>query len=572
MRPKMKRFGHWMVAGMTAGVVYGAPGRPTMESPAPGDCPARRPVFEWTAADQASSYLLSITRNGEPWLEKWTRKTRWSPRFDLPEGVYEARVIAWDGAEYGQWSARVKFRRVFAPALSGVNGIRKDGEEILLAAGEGMEIETDPEANTIWFHAAPVTVTQLVDRAVVTEKLADGAVTTEKLAHGAVSTPKIMDGAVSTDKIADGAVTSEKVANGAITTEKLTNGAVSTSKLLPGAVTTETIADNAVTEAKLADGAVTVRRIAAQAVGTTALADGAVTRQKLAAGALHPADLSSGGASEGQVLKWNGAGWAPATLQVLKSFAEGEIAIAPTVFGAGCIAIGENNTSQGEYNAVVGGKENTSGFGTRFSGILGGVSNSVSSIANYSVIVGGRQNVVTKDYCLAAGRQAAATNMGAFVWADSMGVVAGSWGSNTVLFRASGGVRFESATPGAANHRVEWKPGDGAWLFSSDRALKEDLAPVDSAAVLERVASLPVYEWNFRGSDRRHIGVMAQDFHACFPLAGAEETMLDSADLHGVTLAAVQGLYEALKAERARADALEARLLRLEAVLAEPER
>jgi len=355
MRPKVRRVGSWIVAGMTAAVGYGAPGRPMMESPAPGDCPARRPVFEWTAADQASSYLLSITRNGEPWLEKWTRKTRWSPRFDLPEGVYEARVIAWDGAEYGQWSARVKFRRVFAPALAGVNGIRKDGEEILLAAGEGMEIETDPEANTIWFHAAPVTVTQLVDRAVVTEKVADGAVTTEKLAHGAVSTSKVMDGAVIANKIADGAVTAAKVANGAITTEKLTNGSVTTSKLLHGAVTTETIADGAVTEAKLADGAVTAPRIAVQAVGTTALADGAVTRQKLAAGALHPADLSSGGASDGQVLKWNGTAWAPATPQVLKSFVEGEIAIAPTIFGAGCIAIGENNTSQGEYNTVVGG-------------------------------------------------------------------------------------------------------------------------------------------------------------------------------------------------------------------------
>jgi hypothetical protein len=140
----------------------------------------------------------------------------------------------------------------------------------------------------------------------------------------------------------------------------------------------------------------------------------------------------------------------------------------------------------------------------------------------------------------------------------------GSWGTNTVVFMASGGVRFQSSTPGTANHMVQWKPGDASWQFSSDRTLKEGIVPVDVEAVLDGVSAIPVAQWRFKGSQRVHIGVMAQDFHASFPLAGSEETMMDSADLHGVSMAAIQALHAELKAERARNAALEARLEALE--------
>ena len=126
-----------------------------------------------------------------------------------------------------------------------------------------------------------------------------------------------------------------------------------------------------------------------------------------------------------------------------------------------------------------------------------------------------------------------------------------------MTFKANGGVRFQSDSPGQANHRVQWVPGDSSWQFSSDRNLKEGFSPVDPRAVLEKVAALPVQSWRFKGYSRAHVGVMAQDFHAAFPLDGASETMIDSADLQGISLAAIQGLYAELQEARARIRVLE---------------
>ncbi|MCC6462291.1 MAG: tail fiber domain-containing protein [Saprospiraceae bacterium] len=63
------------------------------------------------------------------------------------------------------------------------------------------------------------------------------------------------------------------------------------------------LADNAVNTAKIADNAVSSTKIINQAVSTEKLADQAVTGGK----------IDAMGAASGQVLKWNGTTWAPAT-------------------------------------------------------------------------------------------------------------------------------------------------------------------------------------------------------------------------------------------------------------------
>ena len=65
--------------------------------------------------------------------------------------------------------------------------------------------------------------------------------------------------------------------------------------------------------------------------------------------------------------------------------------------------------------------------------------------------------------------------------------------------------------------------------------------------MLRRVASLPVTEWKYIGHQAQcHIGLTAQDWHAAFPLNDSD-TALNTADLHGVYLAAIQGSVEELK-------------------------
>lgn len=66
-------------------------------------------------------------------------------------------------------------------------------------------------------------------------------------------------------------------------------------------ITTVELNNNAVTSAKIADGTIV----------TIDLADGSVTDAKV--GLLTPAKLSAGGATSGQVLKWNGSNWTAQT-------------------------------------------------------------------------------------------------------------------------------------------------------------------------------------------------------------------------------------------------------------------
>ena len=131
----------------------------------------------------------------------------------------------------------------------------------------------------------------------------------------------------------------------------------------------------------------------------------------------------------------------------------------------------------------------------------------------------------------------------------------GATTANQVSFRCQGGVRFSSGAVGI-NQQVTWAPGDGSWNFVSDREQKEGFEDVDVAAVLEKVAALPLSWWRYIGYDVKHIGPMAQDFHAAFDL-GRDEKGLDGADLDGVALAAIQGLYQENQDLKARVTELE---------------
>jgi hypothetical protein len=81
--------------------------------------------------------------------------------------------------------------------------------------------------------------------------------------------------------------------------------------------------------------------------------------------------------------------------------------------------------------------------------------------------------------------------------------------------------------------------------FSSDRALKENVAPVDRHEILARVGRLPIARWNYtaEGAAVQHVGPMAQDFHAAFGL-GADDRRISAVDASGVGLASIQALYE----------------------------
>jgi hypothetical protein len=92
----------------------------------------------------------------------------------------------------------------------------------------------------------------------------------------------------------------------------------------------------------------------------------------------------------------------------------------------------------------------------------------------------------------------------------------------------------------------------------SDRNLKRDIQAVDEQAVLESVARMPISTWSYKNDDPsvRHLGPMAQDFHAAFRL-GSTDRAYDPIDAHGVEFAAIQALYERLRKDEALLERLQ---------------
>ncbi|MBK7146607.1 MAG: tail fiber domain-containing protein [Xanthomonadales bacterium] len=149
-------------------------------------------------------------------------------------------------------------------------------------------------------------------------------------------------------------------------------------------------------------------------------------------------------------------------------------------------------------------------------------------------------------------------DQGTFVWADSQPASLPSTGPNQFLVRASGGIWFGSNSLALipAGRFLNTSTGGylssaGVWTDSSSRAVKTDFEVIDPGSVLGRVLALPIREWSYRAApDVRHVGPVAEDFHAAFGL-GEGDTHLASLDTAGVALAAIQGLNAKLEAENA---------------------
>src|SRR3954469_11385104 len=99
----------------------------------------------------------------------------------------------------------------------------------------------------------------------------------------------------------------------------------------------------------------------------------------------------------------------------------------------------------------------------------------------------------------------------------------------------------------------------------SDRNAKKNIAPADTRQILDKVAHLPISTWTYNEepSAVRHLGPMAQDFHASFGL-GNDDRTYNSVDAHGVALASIQALERMVEAQERRIAKLERDNQRLE--------
>jgi hypothetical protein len=216
------------------------------------------------------------------------------------------------------------------------------------------------------------------------------------------------------------------------------------------------------------------------------------------------------------------------------------------------ISGGRNNGSNGRY-ATIGGGDNNAANGS-WATIAGGFDNSAS--ASWTAIPGGYQNLASAQYAVAMGRYARAINTNSFVFSAG-GDTTQSFGVNTFTARAPGGVRFYTDAS-ATNVGASLAAGSGTWSALSDRNVKENFEAVNTSDVLKKIEALEISRWNYKTQDDaiRHIGPMAQDFHAAFAV-GENNTTITTVDADGVLFAAIQELLK-------RNLELEARIKKLE--------
>jgi hypothetical protein len=278
-------------------------------------------------------------------------------------------------------------------------------------------------------------------------------------------------------------------------------------------------------------------------------------------------------------------------------------------------------------STIAGGWLNTINVSAEYAVVGGGSQNNV--VGMHGIIPGGVDNLAGTN-SFAAGRRAKAVHTGSFVWADSTDADLITQGNNQFLIRANGGVGIGTANtpaalnivgpasipPGAmpspdnglllgsqGNSGYKWiqsylgplvlnlqgnnvgigknNPGSAldvngtvtATAFNppSDRNLKENFTRVSPREVLDKVATLPITRWNFKGdASTPHVGPMAQDFHAAFGV-GTDDKHIATVDADGVALAAIQGLNQKVEAENAQLrkenEQLKARLEKLERLI-----
>jgi len=425
-------------------------------------------------------------------------------------------------------------------------------------------------------------VMEIPDGSITEAKLATDSVTTLKIAAGAVSRSKVANGAISDSKLADDSVISSKIQRFAVGTEEIAPSAVTGDKLAVrsvgareldiGAVTSIDIEDRAINRVDIEIGTITGSEIANDSIGAADLAPGsvgtseillgAVTSSKIANGTILSTDIADGTITSSDIA--NGTITSAdiendsISSSDIGSNAVNSSEIAPQSVDGAHIAI-QTITSANIAQGGVSGSNILNGTITGIDinatnlGLRGTLSIGTSDATNDDFIY--FDDFTTNKYLRwdeseDRFRFSRALGLNGPLAAGSSGDtidVAYNFFSNGTVAPDSGDIANSGDVYILNDLEVDGRIyADGGLTNGSDRNRKENITPVDTTQILEKVAALPISHWNYNDdpSRRPHIGTMAQDFHAAFRL-GKDDRHISTIDADGVALAAIQ----ALKAE-----------------------
>jgi trimeric autotransporter adhesin len=262
---------------------------------------------------------------------------------------------------------------------------------------------------------------------------------------------------------------------------------------------------------------------------------------------------------DGNIGFYSWAGGYQSRATAYASFAFGDQLV---VSGVDAAAFGASNTVSGTVGFSAGNSNECSAFACIAIG-------HTNRAAGQSSVALGERVHASANWSVALGRRAHSNHTGSFTWADASTTDSlRSSANNRFHTRAAGGYRL--FTNSAATIGVSLASSGNSWASLSDRNRKEDFAGVDGEDVLKRLRNVPVSTWTFVGVDDpvRHIGPMAQDWHAAFGLK-PDSLMIDRGDIDGVSLVAIQALEARTSAQAERIRELEARQDRQAAEIAE---
>jgi hypothetical protein len=202
--------------------------------------------------------------------------------------------------------------------------------------------------------------------------------------------------------------------------------------------------------------------------------------------------------------------------------------------GRATIGIGHNNA--GEHCAIPGGESGT-----------------ITSNANHAMLFG-KEVYVNSPYRV--------------VLFDSL--YSGRLGLNRDD-RNAGGIAYPiHVGTNATNGNGAYLTGGGNWMGCSGRSKKDHFQVLDPDLLFRMISGLPVQAWQYKGSDERHIGPVADDFVGAFNVGVVREDgtrddqYLSPGDVAGVALAGVKELIQENQELKKAVDELRQRIAELE--------
>ncbi|MBO9613335.1 MAG: tail fiber domain-containing protein [Dyadobacter sp.] len=124
------------------------------------------------------------------------------------------------------------------------------------------------------------------------------------------------------------------------------------------------------------------------------------------------------------------------------------------------------------------------------------------------------------------------------------GAVVSNWGQSNAVISTSTGAYLSTG---------------GVWTNVSDVNKKHRFEKISYEEILKKLRELPVASWSYKtdGENVRHIGPVAQDFHAAFGL-GNDNRSIGTVDADGVALAGIKALEERTRNLAAELESLKA--------------